>query len=164
MIAIPSNVVKELLHHRELQTARKEELHGAYEGYDLVIALDNGMPMEERMVAKAFKSFIKENDLPEVVFHSLRHLSTSLKLVASNGDIKAVQGDTGHAQARMVTEVYAHTFDGNRREIANKLDHLFFSPSADGTGKETTDLKEKILLAVTKRPELLQVLTALTEE
>ena len=86
--------------------------------------------MEERLVAKAFKFFIKENDLPEVVFHSLRHLSTSLKLVASNGDIKAVQGDTGHAQARMVTEVYAHTFDGNRREIANKLDHLFFSPSA----------------------------------
>jgi len=163
-VAIPSTVVKELLHHRELQTARKEELHGAYEDYDLVIALDNGMPMEERMVAKTFKSFIKENDLPEVVFHSLRHLSTSLKLVASNGDIKAVQGDTGHAQARMVTEVYAHTFDGNRREIANKLDHLFFSPSADGTGKETTDLKEKILIAVTKRPELLQVLTALTEE
>lgn len=126
--------------------------------------IDNGMPMEERMVAKAFKSFIKENDLPEVVFHSLRHLSTSLKLVASNGDIKAVQGDTGHAQARMVTEVYAHTFDGNRREIANKLDHLFFSPSADGKGKEKTDLKEKLLLAVTKRPELLQVLTALTEE
>ena len=117
--------------------------------------------MEERLVAKAFKFFIKENDLPEVVFHSLRHLSTSLKLVASNGDIKAVQGDTGHAQARMVTEVYAHTFDGNRREIANKLDHLFFSPSADG--KEKTDLKEKLLLAVTKRPELLQVLTALTE-
>jgi len=44
------------------------------------------------------------NELRSVVFHSLRHSSTSIKLQISCGNIKAVQGDTGHAQARMVTE------------------------------------------------------------
>ena len=47
-------------------------------------------------------------NLPKVVFHSLRHTSTTYKLKLSGGDIKAVQGDTGHAQATMVMERYAH--------------------------------------------------------
>ena len=29
----------------------------------------------------------------------------------SGGDIKAVQGDSGHAQADMVTEAYGHIID-----------------------------------------------------
>ena len=58
------------------------------------------------MIAKKFDDFIRENNLKRVVFHSLRHSSTSLKLKLSGGDIKAVQGDTGHAQANMVTDVY----------------------------------------------------------
>ena len=49
---------------------------------------------------------IDEQGLPDVVFHSLRHTSVTYKLKLSGGDIKAVQGDSGHAQADMVTEVY----------------------------------------------------------
>ena len=41
-----------------------------------------------------------------MVFHSLRHTSVTYKLKLSGGDIKAVQGDSGHAQADMVMEVY----------------------------------------------------------
>ena len=42
---------------------------------------------------------IQEHDLPKVVFHSLRHSSITYKLKLNGGDIKAVQGDFGHAQA-----------------------------------------------------------------
>ena len=117
------------------------------------------------IMALTIKSLIKENNLPEVVFHSLRHLSTSLKLVASNGDIKAVQGDTGHSQARMVTDVYAHTFDGNRREIANKLDTLFFTSSDSKQKSEPESAAvQKLAAILEKKPELLQLLTALSDQ
>ena len=162
-VAIPSTVIRELKRYKAEQDIRKASLRGAYEDYGLVIAQDSGLPVEERLVAKAFKAFILENDLPEVVFHSLRHLSTSLKLIASQGDIKAVQGDTGHAQARMVTEVYAHTFDGNRREIADKMDDLFFSP-AEAEEKSDPNQSQQILDALNKKPELVQLLTALLEK
>ena len=56
-----------------------------------------------------------EQGLPEVVFHSLRHTSVTYKLKLSGGDIKVVQGDSGHAQADMVTEVYGHIIDEDRR-------------------------------------------------
>ena len=54
---------------------------------------------------------IDEQGLPDVVFHSLRHTSVTYKLKLSGGDIKVVQGDSGHAQADMVTEVYGHIID-----------------------------------------------------
>ena len=34
-------------------------------------------------------------------------MSVTYKLKLNGGDIKAVQGDSGHAQADMVTEVYS---------------------------------------------------------
>ena len=42
--------------------------------------------------------------LPKVTFHSLRHSSITYKLILTGGNIKAVQGDSGHAQAEMITE------------------------------------------------------------
>ena len=59
-------------------------------------------------VRTKMKQIIKKEGLPDVVFHSLRHTSVTYKLKLSGGDIKAVQGDSGHAQADMVTEVYGH--------------------------------------------------------
>lgn len=41
-------------------------------------------------IRKRFKKLIKENNLPEVVFHSLRHTSVTYKLKLNGGDIKAV--------------------------------------------------------------------------
>ena len=66
----------------------------------------------------------KENELRPVVFHSLRHSSTSLKLKLSKGNIKAVQGDAAHAEARMVTDTYAHGFDADRKLIAHEMDSI----------------------------------------
>ena len=92
----------------------------------IVIAQENGRPFEARMIAKMFEDFIQENNLRRVVFHSLRHSSTSLKLKLSGGDIKAVQGDTGHAQSNMVTDVYSHIMNDDRKRLARKVNDEFF--------------------------------------
>jgi len=102
-----------------------------YGDYDLVIAQPDGRPVEERFISRELEKLIEETQLPKVVFHSLRHISTSLKLQYSGGDIKAVQGDTGHAQADMVTSVYAHTFDDNRRSLAGLMESNFFEKSSE---------------------------------
>lgn len=61
-----------------------------------------------------------------MVFHSLRHTSVTYKLKLSGGDIKAVQGDSGHAQADMVTEVYGHIIDEDRRKNAELMENAFY--------------------------------------
>ena len=48
-------------------------------------------------------------------------------LKLSGGDIKAVQGDSGHAQADMVTEVYGHIIDEDRRKNAQRMEDAFYN-------------------------------------
>ena len=64
-------------------------------------------------------------NLPPVVFHSFRHSSVTYKLKLNGGDIKAVQGDSGHAQVNMVTDVYSHILDDDRRKNAELLKKHF---------------------------------------
>ena len=93
-----------------------------------------------------------------VVFHSLRHLSASLKLQFSGGDIKAVQGDMGHAQSRMVTQVYSHTFDEDRQHLATLIDKGFFH--VEETDSEKMDL---VLKHLKQNPKLLDLLLAMSD-
>ena len=76
-------------------------------------------------MAKLLDQFIRSHNLRPVVFHSLRHSSVSLKL-SMGGDIKAVQGDTGHSQSNMVTDLYAHTNLKDRQRLAMMVDQNFF--------------------------------------
>ena len=97
-----------------------------YADYNLVVAGPLGMPTEQSTINGALKQLIEENDLPKVVFHSFRHSSITYKLKLNGGDIKAVQGDSGHAQASMVTEQYAHILDDDRRLNAQRFDDFFY--------------------------------------
>jgi integrase len=91
-----------------------------------VIANSIGTPFEAPKIEKAFRDLIKKNDLPPVVFHSLRHSSITYKLKLSGGDIKSVQGDSGHAQAKMVTDQYSHVLDENRKVNAQLIEDAIY--------------------------------------
>ena len=156
-VYIPNSVARALQELQAEQARQKEKLHGLYQDFEMVIAQPDGRPTEERLLAKAFKDLITENSLPMVVFHSLRHLSTSMKLQYSGGDIKAVQGDTGHAQASMVTQVYSHTFDENRRRVANLMEDSFFNPQKKPEPKRD-EKSEQVLNLLTQSPELADLL------
>ena len=65
-------------------------------------------------------------NLPPVVFHSFRHSSVTYKLKLNGGDIKAVQGDSGYAQVNMVTDVYSHILDDDRRKNAELFEEAFY--------------------------------------
>ena len=117
-VFLPRTVAKMLVIRKEEQEELKEALGSEYSDYDLVFAGDYGMPTEASTITESFKKLIKEHNLPPVVFHSLRHSSITYKLKLNRGDIKAVQGDSGHAQAKMVTDQYSHILDDDRQQNA----------------------------------------------
>jgi integrase len=124
---LPKTVATLLRKYKQDQQELKEFLGSAYHDYNLVIALDNGNPTESRIVRDRFQTLCEVNSFEVVVFHSLRHLSTGYKLKMTNGDIKSVQGDTGHAEAEMVMDVYSRVIDEDRRLNAKKLDEQFYN-------------------------------------
>ena len=126
-IWIPETLAKLLREWKANQERLKELLGDEYSDYNLVIALDNGRPCEDRVLGNAFNRLKKNAGLPNVVFHSLRHSSTTYKLKQNHGDIKATQGDTGHAQPDMVTRVYSHILDEDRKVNAQRFEAAFYA-------------------------------------
>ena len=66
-------------------------------------------------------------EFEKIVFHGLRHSSATYQLIESGGNIKAVQGNTGHATTGILMDTYAHTQDKPRLELAEKLEADFYS-------------------------------------
>ncbi len=52
--------------------------------------------------------------------------SITYKLKLNGGDIKAVQGGSGHAQAKMVTDQYSHIIDEDRKHNAELFEQAFY--------------------------------------
>ena len=124
---IPKTLAKLLQEWKSKQDKLKEFLGDEYIDYNLVIAQETGRPCEDRIIGNQFNRLKKQLGLPDVVFHSLRHSSTTYKLKLNQGNIKATQGDTGHSQADMVTDLYAHILDEDRKINAQKFERAFYA-------------------------------------
>lgn len=125
-IWLPKTVAEMLVRWKAQQDEMKEYLGSEYLDFGMVIAQPNGRPLEGQIISRAFSELIRTNELPNVVFHSLRHTSTTYKLKLNKGDMKAVQGDTGHAQLKMVSDVYSHILDEDRKNNAAKFEEAFY--------------------------------------
>ena len=130
-VFLPPTVANMLIEWKKEQDQTKEILGDEYKDFNLILAGPNGMPIEGSRIRYLFNSLIQEEGLPKVVFHSLRHSSVTYKLKLTGGNVKAVQGDSGHAQSSMVTDLYSHILDDDRKKNAQLFEEAFYS----GKGK-----------------------------
>ena len=124
---LPKTLAYILREWKKSQDELKGFLGDEYQDFDLVVALPNGRPCEDRIILKEFAKLREDAGLPKVVFHSLRHSSTTYKLKLNHGDLKATQGDTGHAEIDMITSIYAHILDEDRKVNAQKFETAFYA-------------------------------------
>lgn len=173
-VYIPSSVAILLAELREEQKETIEALGDMYENYNLVLATSYGLPLGESYLRDKMQEVIDREGLPDVVFHSLRHTSVTYKLKLSGGDIKAVQGDSGHAQADMVTEVYGHILDEDRKKNAQLIEDAFYKKEnlnpdmkRTDTGKKKIEVPDGIdaeaLMKVLNNPEMAALLAGLAK-
>lgn len=159
-IWLPKTLAYILRKWQEAQQEVKDFLGDEYQNFDLVVAHKNGRPVDNRIIEKEFERLKKAAELSNVVFHS----STTYKLKLNHGDIKATQGDTGHSEIEMITKVYAHILDEDRKLNAQKFDSEFYSnpdlrkvsvPAAQPVSAE------QLLAQLKESPELLNTLAKL---
>ena len=131
-VYIPDTVAKELLVLRKMQIKLHNELgDDGYTDYGLVICQENGRPVMTEFLNKTFKDILQQiNDptinIDNVVFHSIRHASATIKLKLSQGDLKSVQGDGGWSSTAMLTKRYTHIIDDDRRHLAEQMEATFY--------------------------------------
>ena len=88
------------------------------------------------------------------------------KLKLNHGDLKATQGDTGHAEIDMITKIYAHILDEDRKINAQKFESSFYSNPDLRQVRPPEDTQPSIDVAaliqqLQKSPELATALAAL---
>ena len=176
-VYIPKSVAYMLIDWKKKQDQLKEILGEEYQDYNLVMTTSFGMPMGRERIQKSLNKLSEENDLPKIVFHSLRHTSVTYKLKMTGGDIKAVQGDSGHSQVNMVTNVYSHIIDEDRKKNAAIMEETFYkrkdaNPDMDrqsesNKGKNVIEIPEGIdtemIKKVLENPEMMVLLSALAK-
>jgi integrase len=160
-IWIPKTAAGSLRDLKKEQDERKNLLADVYTDYNMVIASNTGYPVEHRNIHKAMDKLITGNGIQKVVFHSLRHSSTTAKLKLTNGDLKATQGDTGHADPAMIMDLYAHIKDKDRVETARKFEREIYNQAKQGENNQNSIELQKLLQEALASPEIVATLTKL---
>ena len=163
-VFLPKTVAEMLVKRKAELDELKELLGDEYRDYNLVFCLSTGTPVEGQVINRGLNKLIKDHDLPKVVFHSLRHTSTTYKLKLTGGDMKAVQGDTGHAQMKMVSDVYSHIIDEDRRVNAQRFEEAFYSGASHKVApNEAVDEEKAKLIKLLDNPEVATLLKTLAQ-
>ena len=132
-----------------------------------------GLPLGDGAIRGPLKKLIEDYNLSPVVFHSFRHSSVTYKLKLNGGDIKAVQGDFGHAQVNMVTDVYSHILDDDRRKNAELFEAAFYekknlnpqmhAQQEKNASAAAEDIDPELLAKVLANPEMRALLNSLAK-
>ena len=118
-----------------LEKLRQDELamDGRYRNCGQLFRLPNGMPVAPEALSKWYRTWRAEHpEFEKIVFHGLRHSSATYQLIESGGNIKAVQGNTGHATTGILMDTYAHTQDKPRLELTEKIEADFYTQDVAG--------------------------------
>ena len=169
-IFLPKTVAEMLVERKATIEELKDLFGDEFVDFNLVFCSSNGKPIEGQVINRGFSKLIEEHGLPKVVFHSLRHSSITYKLKLNGGDMKSVQGDSGHAQIKMVADVYSHIIDDDRRVNAARLEEAFYS----GRQAEPEEVVEKLaeqkpqsdqelLLSLLQKPGMAELLKTLAK-
>lgn len=152
---LPQAVFDKLMKLRDMQTELKNILgDDGYLDYGMMICQENGRPIMTEHLNKKFQQVLNEMGIKpkkgesQYVFHSIRSTSTTYKLRVSGGDIKAVQGENGQKDPKMVTHQYSRIIDEDRIRIAEAINDDFYSKDKPKTPDS------EILDAVKENPEL----------
>ena len=171
-VFLPKSVAQMLI-KRKAEIEEWKSLFGdEFQDFNLVFCSTIGKPIEGQVINRSFNKLIEDNGLPKVVVHSLRHSSITYKLKLNGGDMKSVQGDSGHAQVKMVADVYSHIIDDDRRMNAERMEEAFYSgrhtdpevpiePAQESA--EPAESDQELLLKLLQKPGVADLLKTLAK-
>ena len=153
---------EELLAWLEKMKQDEQSAPEKYSNCGQLFRLPDGLPIAPDVLTKWYRMWRAEHsEFEKIVFHGLRHSSATYQLMISGGDIKAVQGTTGHASADMLVNTYAHIQQSSRVELGKKFESGFYakpdtpSPQAvPAAGEPTISMTALLELLKDADPEM----------
>ena len=157
---------EELLAWLEKMKQDEQNAPEKYSNCGQLFRLPDGLPIAPDVLTKWYRMWRAEHpEFEKIVFHGLRHSSATYQLIESGGNIKAVQGNTGHATTGILMDTYAHTQDKPRLELAEKLEADFYSQDIGSPKSGSVPVKENLPDSIQITPEgMLKVVRQMNPE
>lgn len=148
-IYITNELKEELIKRKQQIEIDKESFDGVYTDNNLVFSLDDGRPVNTELAQRWLKRWFAKTDveIPQIQCRLLRHSSATSKMEISHGDVKSVQGDTGHSDPKVLMDAYLKTNFDKRKSISQQLSNQLFD-------ENQTALEEKNLLELLKKKDI----------
>lgn len=122
-IKVPADAMQALRAFRAWQRRQALQLGDQWQASGRVFTAWNGAPIHPDTVTGWFARFIKENDLPDISLHSLRHTNATL-LIAAGTNLQTVAARLGHASVTTTSKIYAHAIQSADAAAADTLQDL----------------------------------------
>jgi len=81
-------------------------------------------PIHPSSITKWFRNFLKNNNLPPLNFHGLRHTSATF-LISKGMDIETVAGRLGHSTSATTHNIYSHFLEAKDKKAADIMEKSF---------------------------------------
>ena len=123
-IKLPASALNILKEHRRMQAEDKLKLGDRWQEMGYIFTKWDGTPMHPDSLYQWFSRFVKQNNLPPITLHSLRHTNASL-MIANGIDLATVSKRLGHADTSITARVYTHAIKEADAIAAEALENLF---------------------------------------
>lgn len=127
---MPPEIESTLLREREKQERYKQALGEAYQNSGYVFTYEDGRPFRPNYASDLFTKFVKDNDLPPLTLHGLRHSFASIAN-AKGIPMFNIGKALGHSSPATTSKIYTHLLDEDHREM---LQTMWSPPQVEGGG------------------------------
>lgn len=131
-ISIPSPLAAALRQYHVHQMERRLQIGSKWEDGNYLFTQWNGRQMRPESPYKHFRRILerynsehKEDPLPLITLHDLRHTSATL-LISENTDIRTVSQRLGHSRTSTTLNIYAHALESKDKAAAEALADLVY--------------------------------------
>lgn len=89
----------------------------------LIFTSEDGGPIDQWRIEKAFKKLLEVAKVSGVRFHDLRH-TFAVNSIRAGDDIKTIQGNLGHASAAFTLDRYGHFTERMKQDSAARMENF----------------------------------------
>ncbi|MDP4144125.1 MAG: site-specific integrase [Bacillota bacterium] len=139
-ITLSSLLVNEFKELKNKQDLDRQDFGDGYNTGNYVVCQEDGRPYDPKYISGNFRRVIKEYknkdgkclaeqlEIPIIRFHDLRHTHATI-LLRADINPKVVSERLGHSSVSMTLDTYSHVLPDTQKDVANKLDEIFFTPT-----------------------------------
>lgn len=117
---LPPEIETIFLKQKEREKRGIKKYGELYEENDYIFKWDYGKPYAPDFITRKFSRLLKNNDLPIIRFHDLRHSCASL-LLSKGFTLKDIQEWLGHSDIEITANIYTHLDQERKKNIMSSI-------------------------------------------